>query len=471
VLSTKNTRTTPRIEIFGNITRVRVLRADHLFSASGWLSPGFVTIDDTGMISAVGTEGPSDAERLRGFVLPGLPNVHSHAFQRALSGLTEQSPPGVEDSFWTWRTRMYGLAHAISPDDLEALAAQLYVEMLERGMTAIGEFHYVHHDKNGARFSDPREMSLAILHAAEQSGIALTHLPVLYLHGGFGAAPMPKQRRFVFRDPEDYLAFVDSLRAPIAALDNARLGIAPHSLRAVDERELRITVAGVPPDAPVHLHVAEQKKEVEESLQHLGARPVQFLLDRIAIDARYTFVHATHLDDAERTALAKSGAVAGLCPTTEANLGDGVFPALEYFEDGGVYGVGSDSHASVSVTEELRLLEYGQRLVRLRRNVLSALYTRAAEGGARSLAQPAGKIAPGLRADLITLDAEHPRLIGHDTRTVIDAWIFGGADDAVREVMVGGRRVVRDGKHVDRERIASRFGAVMRRLISEASTW
>lgn len=435
------------------------------------MSPGFVEIDDAGMIVSISGDGPRDAERISGFVIPGLPNVHSHAFQRALSGLTEQSPPGVEDSFWTWRTRMYGLARAISPDDLRAIAAQLYVELLERGMTAVGEFHYVHHDKNGARFADPREMSLGIFRAAEESGIALTHLPVLYLHGGFGAAPLPKQQRFVFRDVEDYLVFVDSLRAPLAKLPHANLGIAPHSLRAVNEQELHAAIAGVPRDTPIHLHVAEQQKEVEESLAFLGARPVQFLLDRVQVDARYTFVHATHLDDRERNSLANSGAVAGLCPTTEANLGDGIFPALEYFRDGGVYGVGSDSHASVSVTEELRLLEYGQRLSRLRRNVLSSLYERAAEGGARSLAQNAGKIAVGHRADLVSLDAEHPRLIGHDTRTVLDAWIFGGADDAVREVLVGGRTLVRDGRHIDRERIASRFGAVMRKLISDASSW
>jgi formimidoylglutamate deiminase len=440
--------------------RVRVLAFDHVLTPSGWLSPGEVTIDDAGIISRVERASAGSP----GVLIPGMSNLHSHAFQRALSGLTEQGAPGIEDSFWTWRTRMYGLAQAIDPDDLEAIAAQLYAEMLECGYTAVGEFHYVHHDKDGARFANPSEMSDRIFVAADETGIALTHLPVLYLHGGFGKPPLPKQRRFVCRDVDEYLELVASMR-------HGKIGMAPHSLRAVNEAELRAVFAAADPAAPIHLHVAEQEQEVAEAIAHLGARPVAFLFDRFAIDRRCTLVHATHVDSSEIAMLAKSGAIAGLCPTTEANLGDGVFPAGEFLSSGGVFGVGSDSHASVSVSEELRLLEYGQRLVRRRRNVLSSLYARAASGGAAALAQPAGMIAAGFRADLVVLDAEHPRLVGHGADTVLDAWIFGGADAAVREVMVGGRTFVREGRHVDRERIRSRFERVIRRLIAASSAW
>lgn len=448
--------------------RVRALAFEQVLTPSGWISPGRVTIDGAGMIASV----EKCEAGAPGFLIPGMANLHSHAFQRALSGLTEQGAPGVEDSFWTWRTRMYGLAQAIDPDDLEAIAAQLYAEMLERGYTAVGEFHYVHHDRDGARYRAPAAMSEAIFSAARETGIALTHLPVLYLHGGFNKAPLPKQRRFVCRDVDDYLALVEAMKPSIAALPNAKLGVAPHSLRAVNEAELRAVIAATDRAAPIHLHVAEQEQEVAEAIAVLGARPVAFLLDRFAIDRRYCFVHATHVDAAERTAMAERGAVAGLCPTTEANLGDGIFPAAEFLSSkSAVFGVGSDSHASISVTEELRLLEYGQRLVRKRRNVLSSLYVRAAEGGAQAIAQPAGAIAPGFRADLVVLDPDHPRLAGHGASTVLDAWIFGGADDAVREVMIGGNTVVREGRHVERARIGARFTRVIRRLIAEASTW
>lgn len=493
-----------------NDARLKTLVVDHVLTPSGWLSPGAITIDPSGTITqvapyhdacAAGEEevdpnalgrpllrDESRFERLRGFAVPGLPNLHSHAFQRALSGLTENGIPGGSDSFWTWRTRMYALAEILTPDDVEAIAAQLYVEMLERGMTTVGEFHYLHHDRKGARFGVPHEMSLAILRAQASSSIALTHLPVLYLSGGFGAPPLPRQARFVCRDVEEFLALYAALAVEIRDRADVLLGIAPHSLRAVGLDALEDVVRGVgaiDSEAPVHIHIAEQMKEVEECIEYLGARPVNALFDRVEIDRRYTLVHATHVDDGERARLAESGAVAGLCPTTEANLGDGLFPARAYLEAGGRFGVGSDSHVSVSATEELRLLEYGQRLVHQRRNVLlcgdggradrsvsvgEGLYVQAARGGAQALGRLAGALVAGRRADIVVLDPEHPRLTGHGPSTILDAFIFGGADGAVDRVIVGGRTVVKTGAHIRRQSIFMRFREVMKRLAAHSTT-
>jgi formimidoylglutamate deiminase len=445
------------------------------------MSPCTIDIDERGFIRDLQAAGSPSAERIGGYAIAALSNVHSHAFQRALSGFTERTPGDKSDSFWTWRSRMYALAESITPDDLQAVASELYMEMLEAGMTNVGEFHYLHHDRGGQRFSSPAEMSSRILAAADEAGIGLTHLPVLYLHGGFGRPPLEEQRRFVHTSVSEMMHLFELTKKEAESRPLIRVGLAPHSLRAVTGDELGEAVDAVRSidrDAPIHMHVAEQEKEVTESVAHLGARPVRYLLDRSLPDEHWCLVHATHVDNGELRDLALSRAVAGLCPTTEANLGDGLFPAARFVAAGGQLAIGSDSHISVSATEELRLLEYGQRLVTEQRNLLHEpkndsgamlsvglfLWSVASRNGARALAQPVGEIAVGRRADLVILDAEHPRLVGHGTATVLDAFVFGGADDAVREVYVAGRRVVEAGRHLRRDTIRRRFSEAMRRI-------
>jgi formimidoylglutamate deiminase len=423
----------------------------------------------------VGAE-PGSAERVAGVVLPGMPNLHGHAFQRAMAGLAERLPPG-EASFWSWREVMYRFLERIGPEELRAIAAQLYVEMLEAGYTAFGEFHYLHHQRDGRAYADPAELSWAILEAQGASGIGLTLLPALYMAGGFGGrAPEAGQRRFV-RDLNGFAQLVERLRPRFSDDRNLRLGIAPHSLRAVPDEALREAVGladAIDPEAPIHIHVAEQVKEVRDCLEWCGARPVRHLFDLAPVGPRWCLVHATHMDDAETGLLAASGAVAGLCPTTEANLGDGLFDLGGYLAAGGRFGVGSDSHLSISPIEELRWLEYGQRLNTLRRLVGASpeqphcgarLWRDALAGGAQALGRRIGRLAPGCRADLIRIDDRHPILAGCRGEGLLDALVFSGNANLVRDVMVGGRWVVRDGRHPRRNEIADAYRAVVRKLI------
>lgn len=451
------------------------LTVEHVLTAQGWLSPGYLGLEG-GRFTQVSATLPPDwenAEYWRGWVVPGVPNLHSHAFQRVLSGRTEASPPSAEDSFWTWRSLMYQLAEKITPEDLEAVAAQAYLEMLEAGYTSVGEFHYLHHGPLG-RYLPEEALSLRILAAAEQAELPVTLLPVLYVRGGFDKPLLAEQGRFGSLDADDFLGLVSRISRHVTG--NHRLGMAPHSLRAVPPEVLRAAVAGfrdISPQGPIHIHAAEQPAEVAQCLEHLGARPVAWLLAE-GIDARWCLVHATHLDPMEINGLAASGAVAGLCPTTEANLGDGFFSAREYLAAGGCFGIGSDSHASIDPVEELRWLEYGQRLTSGRRNRLGTdstpsvgenLWTAAARGGAQALAQPTGVIAVGSRADMVRLDPKHPRLVGHGPATILDAWLFGAARDAIAEVWVEGRPVVTEGRHHRREEIGGRWRAALKRLV------
>lgn len=402
-----------------------------------------------------------------GAVTPGMANLHSHAFQRAMAGLTERRGP-TADSFWTWRDLMYRFALGLDPDQMQAVAEMAYMEMLEAGFTRVGEFHYLHHDRDGRPYADPAEMSLRILAAAEGTGIALTHLPVFYAHSDFGgAAPGDGQRRFI-HDLDAFLRLTERLGAAMTRpLD--RLGIAPHSLRAATEEEVRALLA-VHPGCPVHIHVAEQLREVEDSVAYSGLRPVELLLDRIGIDARWCLIHATHLTDAERRGIAASGAVAGLCPVTEANLGDGLFPARDFLSDGGRFGVGSDSNVEISLREELKILEYGQRLFSRGRNVLAegegstggALLRRALSGGAQALGAPAPDLVAGASVDLVVLRD----LVGlrADGDRILDRWIFG-TDVAVDQVWAGGAQVVVGGRHRDRDRIASAYAKMLAGLV------
>jgi len=462
------------------------LRSGHFWTSQGWKRD-----------LAVGSSAGESVHAR--FALPGMPNLHSHAFQRAMAGLAERRGPG-DDSFWTWRETMYAFASRIGPDELRAIAAQLYVEMLKAGYTHVCEFHYLHDAPDGRPYADPAAMSRAIIEAAGEAGISLTLLPVLYMTGGFDGRPLSDRQKRFGLSVDAYLELVESLIALESG--SVRVGIALHSLRAVPEAAMREVLENVPavspfspggggarrrarvrtehgavsPSAlsplpprqrdrgsmPIHIHIAEQIGEVQDCLSLRGARPVQWLFDHADVDERWCLVHATHLDDAEIGVLAKSGAVAGLCPTTEANLGDGFFPLANYLDADGALGIGSDSHISVSPVEELRWLEYGQRLLTRHRNIAAravdasvgeALWGAALQGGRRA----AGIANEDARADFIVLDDASPLLAARDERSMIDAFLFAGNTPLVRDVMAGGKWVVRDFRHRDEDRIAARY--------------
>lgn len=457
---------------------VRRLAAPRAFVGGAMEEDVVVGIDAGGTIVSVAAGVPAgDAEPAGGILVPGVPDVHSHAFQRAMAGLAERAGPEGDD-FWAWREIMYRFLGRLSPDDVEAVAAQLAMELLESGYTTLGEFHYLHNDPDGRPYADPAELAHRIVAGAKAAGIGLALLPVLYQTSRFGGAPATEgQRRFVM-GMDAFARLVQDLAARYGADADMSLGVAPHSLRAVTPDALRDAVAvadALGPDARIHIHAAEQTREVEDCLAWSGKRPVRWLLDEQGLSARWCVIHATHLDEGERRDLAHSGAVAGLCPSTEANLGDGIFPLVRYLADGGRFGIGSDSNVTTSPVEELRWLEYVRRLETRRRNVTetrvgasvgAALLSRALAGGAQAVGRPVGAIAPGLRADLVVLDAEHPLLAGRAGDRVLDAWIFAGNVPPVRHVMVGGRWVVRDGRHPERGRIAAAYRRTVARLLA-----
>ena len=448
--------------------RLRRCHAGHLWQDDGWTRDGIFGIDADGTLQAV-EDGP--AETLGTWVLPGMPNLHSHAFQRAMAGLAERRGR-MDDSFWSWRETMYAFAAAIGPEDLKAIAAQLYVEMLKAGYTQVCEFHYLHHRPDGTPYAQAEAMSLALVDAAREAGIALTLLPVLYMRGGFDGRPLGVRQRRFGHEVDAYLRLLQSLRAIEA--DDLCVGIALHSLRAVPEDALQAVLAsGLAQQGPIHIHIAEQLGEVQDCLSIRGARPVEWLLDHAEVDARWCLVHATHLSDDETARVARSGAVAGLCPTTEANLGDGLFPLADYLDAGGTLGIGSDSHISVSPVEELRWLEYGQRLATRHRNIAArhegasvgnTLWRAALKGGAQVAGLPVGALQPGRRADLLVLDDGSPLLAAREEPALLDSFVFAGNAPLVRDVMCGGRWVVRGFRHHDEERIAQRYRDTVQRL-------
>lgn len=418
---------------------------------------------------AVGSSAP-------GLYLPGLVNLHSHAFQRAMAGAAERRLH-PSDSFWTWRETMYALAGRFDPDLLQAVAAQLYAEMLEAGYTRVCEFHYLHHAPDGRPYADPAAMSLALVEAARETGIGLTLLPVLYMQGGFDGRELgPRQRRFGL-DVERWLQLFQRLRS--VDLPGLVVGCALHSLRAVPPQALAELLPQLPADCPIHIHIAEQVGEVQESLALRGQRPVGWLLDHASVDARWTLVHATHLDAAERRALAACGAVAGLCPTTEANLGDGFFPLPEFLAEGGRIGIGSDSHVSVSAVEELRWLEYGQRLQRRQRTLvandtqpgvaarlLQACLASGAQAGGRAsqLASHAQPLQPGADLDLVELDPAHPAFAGAEPAEWPERWVFASNRPALARVWARGQLCVEGGRHLRADALQARFVQAMLRL-------
>ncbi|MBP5857767.1 formimidoylglutamate deiminase [Marivibrio halodurans] len=459
------------------------LFAERALLADGWARDVLITWDEGGHITGLrpGAD-PGRAPRAPGPILPGMTNLHGHAFQRAMAGRAETRGPSHagEDSFWTWRETMYDLALALQPEDARIIARHLAIECLKRGYTALCEFHYLHHDTDGHAYADPAEMSLATVGGLRESGIAVTHLPVLYARGGFGEAPLGDRQRRFHTTPETILEIVRRTAARHGTDPLVRVGLAPHSLRAAPVEMIAEAVDGlddIDDAAPIHIHVAEQEKEVADCLATHGARPVSWLLDRVAVDGRWCLVHATHLDGSETRALAARGAVAGLCPTTEANLGDGLFPLLPYREAGGAIGIGSDSHVSRDPARELALLEYGIRLTERRRNratdmdtpsVGGTLWRAAAAGGAQAAGADAGAIALGRRADLIALDGAHPDITERDGDAILDGWIFAADETPVDSVWVAGRWVVGEGRHALEGEAATAYRRCLARLFAAA---
>lgn len=406
-------------------------------------------------------------ERCRAIV-PGLPNVHSHAFQRGMAGLAEVRGPS-SDTFWTWREVMYRFALTIDPDQLEAVAALVYIEMLESGFTRVGEFHYLHHDRDGSPYADVAEMAVRIVAASVRTGIRLTLLPTFYGHAIFGAArPLPEQRRFT-NDLDRFARLLEASRRATSGLDAAVVGMAPHSLRAVTPDELTALLEFAP-TGPVHIHAAEQEKEVADCLAWAKQRPIEWLLDHVPINDRWCVIHATHMTDGETAALARSHAVAGLCPVTEANLGDGIFPGHRYLAEGGRFGIGTDSNIRISATDELRQLEYAQRLHLRRRNVFAtgtvatgrALFDAAYRAGQQGLGVAASGIVGGAPADLVSLTTDS--WAGDAGDALLNGWIFAQGV-AVRDVWVAGRQVVQRGRHVERDSVILAYRAVLRQLL------
>lgn len=440
-------------------------------ATAGWQGDVLIEWDARGNLTRVEPKArpPIGVARAE-YVVPGMVNLHSHAFQRALGGLTEKAGDGP-DSFWTWRELMYRFAQHITPEQVEAIAAQLFSECLRHGYTALCEFHYIQRDPAGGMYARPAEMAERVAAAGQQSGIGLTLLPVLYSHSGFGEQSLkPEQKRFQ-TDVDTVLHIVEAL----APLRNGQLevGAAPHSLRAASVKQIQELMAALPKERPLHIHIAEQQGEVQQSLDFCGRRPVEYLFDQLAVDARWCLVHATHLNEAEVAQLAASGAVAGLCPSTEANLGDGLFPLGDYLAQGGRWGIGSDSHVSQSPVEELRWLEYGQRLIHQRRNVAATparrdvalnLWQDALLGGAQAAGRPVGALLQGRRADLLVLDAAHPNLDGVLDADVLGRLVFCGNDNLVRDVLAGGRWVVQGGRHMAQEAIGRRYRQALQQL-------
>ncbi|RDZ27732.1 formimidoylglutamate deiminase [Lysobacter silvisoli] len=447
---------------------METLHATSLWTPEGWRSDVGLRIGDDGRLAALDPGTASGTRR----VVPGIANLHSHAFQRAMAGMAErQTDPS--DSFWTWRETMYRFAARFSPQSLYDVAAQLYVEMLEAGYTTVCEFHYLHHAPDGRAYDDPAAMSRALIAAARDTGIRLTLLPVLYMTGGFDGRPLGERQRRFGHDVDAYLRLLQILRAD--AGDGVAVGCALHSLRAVPEQAMAQTLAALPSDARVHIHIAEQIGEVQDCLAIRNARPVEWLLDHAPVDARWTLVHATHLTSEETQAVARSGATVAICTTTEANLGDGLFPVREYFDAGGRWGVGSDSHISVCPVEELRWLEYGQRLITRHRNIAVSVETPSVgetlmRGVAASAGDSSGHAIGTLRVgeyvDAVVLDEAAPVFAGARDEDALDRWLFAGNRRAVRETWVGGRRVVAQGRHRDRDAVAARYADTLRGLLA-----
>ncbi|MBL5902291.1 formimidoylglutamate deiminase [Serratia fonticola] len=444
---------------------------------TGWAHNVRLEVDAHGQLAQVTPNADSDGcLHLHGDVVPGMPNLHSHAFQRAMAGLAEVAG-NPQDSFWTWRDLMYRLVQRLTPEQVGIIARQLYIEMLKGGYTQVAEFHYLHHTPEGKAYADRGEMTGRLSEAALQAGIGMTLLPVLYSYAGFGAQPAQAgQRRFI-QSAESYLEQQQVIARQLAGQPLQNQGLCFHSLRAVELGQMQQILAASDQTLPVHIHIAEQQKEVNDCLAWSGQRPVAWLYEHLPVDSRWCLVHATHLDREELEQLARSKAVAGLCPTTEANLGDGIFPGDSYLHHQGRWGIGSDSHVSLNVVEELRWFEYEQRLRDQRRNrlttpeqpaVADVLYQQALRGGAQACGTAIGKLVVGYRADWLVLDGDDPYLASAPDASILNRWLFAGGKEQIRDVFVAGRQVIEQGRHALQQQSSAEFLQVLKTFQQEA---
>jgi len=457
---------------------MKYYQCEQLYTGSQWLDNAVIGIEQ-GVIQSVEVDSSQLVDAIiEGIVVPGMINLHSHAFQRSIAGLSEYRG-NPTDSFWSWRDIMYRFVGKMSADDIHVIAKQLYIEMVTSGYTSCVEFHYSHHQADGSHYDDVAELSMQVMQAAVDAGIRQTHCPVFYAYSGFGQLPPSDgQKRFI-NSVESYSNILDRVAHKSGESPLLSFGIAPHSLRAADKQQISAIVDKLNSynnQAPIHIHISEQTKEVDDCVEYYGMRPVQWLYDNFNVSNRWCLIHATHLTEQEVSDIAQSGAIAGLCPTTEANLGDGIFPMESFIEQGGAWGIGSDSHISVSPVEELRWLEYQNRLLKCQRAVLvseqskhvgTTLYSQALKGGAQALGQNVGAIEVGKKADLVVLDKNSAHLTSLKHDFALDAWMFSGNQNLVKDVMVEGEWVVESGVHSLASESLAAYQKVIEKLLAE----
>jgi formimidoylglutamate deiminase len=447
-------------------------RFNALLLRKGWLSPAYVGIDDVGIIRYLSDKAPEEAiaiEAVSGYALPGFQNAHSHAFQFAMAGMAEKHAPNTNDDFWSWRETMYRCALSIDPDEMEAIAAMLYAEMLKRGYTHVAEFHYLHHDKDGKPYSNLAEMGERLVAAAATAGIKITLIPVFYQQGGFGKETQPEQRRFLSRTVDDYFHLLDDSAHVVKDRKDVRLGFSVHSLRAVKAADVISTFTQGPPAIPFHLHAAEQRKEVEDCRTYLKQRPVEWILDHLPVNDRFHLVHCTHMDDVEIRRLAESGAHVVLCPGTEGNLGDGIFPLGKYAASKGHWSIGTDSHISLNPVEDLRWLDYTQRLSTHQRNTFddgaSVLVNKTFDSGRKAMGLPAGDFfeadAP---FDAVIYDARMPLIMQAGLEHLLSAILYTSSPLEIFGTILNGRWVVKNHHHIHEGEIMKNFMRARKRV-------
>ncbi|HMJ69573.1 MAG TPA: formimidoylglutamate deiminase [Cyclobacteriaceae bacterium] len=451
----------------------RYFRFTGLYTNKGWLMPAYVAVDENGIIRSISSDSPDHAiaaETVQGYALPGFQNAHSHAFQYAMTGDAEMHPPGIEDDFWTWREAMYRCALSVNPSQAEAIAAMVYAEMLRNGYTHVAEFHYLHHDKTGKPYSNIAEMGEKMLSAAKTAGIRITLIPVFYQKAGFGQPPADRQRRFISAKTDEYLKLLDASIRSCGYYALANAGFSVHSLRAVDGDDVKRTYNEGPKHLPFHLHVSEQKKEVTDCLAYTGMRPMQWLLSSLPVNGNFHLVHSTHLDDTELKDLAASKANVVLCPSTEGNLGDGIFRMKEYVKAGGRWCIGTDSHIGLDPLEEFRMIDYRQRLLTNLRSTFEGeaahyLFGTAQTQGRLAMGRNVPEyFSPGEPFDAIVYNARSPRLSTASEANLLSVLLYHGNSSMAMGTIVSGKWVVKNQKHIRFESIRGTFVKAMKEI-------
>lgn len=456
---------------------MKILKITGLLQNGNWISPAYVTLDNTGKIINISSENSANIinETINGYALPGFQNAHSHAFQYAMAGLAEiHSNLFQNDDFWSWRDTMYKIALAINPDQLEVIAAMLYTQMLKHGYTSVAEFHYLHHDKNGRKYNNLSEMGERLIAAAQKTGIKITLIPIFYQKGGFGKEPKTNQKRFISQNVDDYVKLLEASRTSINLYPGANLGIGIHSLRAVQSKDIITVINEYAADLPIHLHVSEQLKEIEDSLKYLKVRPVQWLLENLDLNEKFHLVHATHITKQEINGITQSEANLVLCPSTEANLGDGLFPLKAFQNKKGKWSIGTDSHIGLNPLEELRILDYGQRLITHKRNQ----YTSSEEGNtgyfAFDMSLKTGRKAMGNSEqiyfakntyfDAFIIDNHQPLITTCSLDTILPTLIYSGDVSWLTGTLVNGKWVVKNNQHIDNNCVVKAFSKTMKKI-------